>query len=156
MNFRWSFKIGILFILFACKALKAQTFDLEKFIKSQDCGDLMEELAEKPKHLQFVKCDRLNGQTLFEAKYKVVGEKANSVEKFLHKNYGMSSLKFVCCGWETSNGQAGEIKPIQLLPEQGSYVVFSIEMFSEETLINKRKKWDQIEHFYVLVSIILI
>ena len=82
----WKFFIllSVLFLSLGCTAEK------EKEVLS--CGDLFSTYAEKPVKLDFMKCTKGTGQTLFDAKYTVSSENSHEVEKILVKQYGL--MKF--------------------------------------------------------------
>ena len=68
------------------------------------CGDLLQNYAQKPKSLEFIKCKKVSdSQTIVRAEYRVSGKEAKAVEDFLVENYGMGKLKFACCGWESQS-----------------------------------------------------
>ncbi|MES0491443.1 MAG: DUF4952 domain-containing protein [Leptospirales bacterium] len=135
--------------LYYCKSksnLKTQnTLGLE-------CGDVLEKLAQKPGHLEFLDCTSKNGQTIYEATYKVQGKYALEVEKFLVNNYHMEALIYLCCGWEVKNGKKGLFADSQFFKD-GSSLVFQVSMFSEDTELKKREEWPQIPYFYVIAEI---
>ncbi len=82
--------------------------------QSLECGDLLERYAEKPQKLEFVECKAGTGQTILEATYKVKGEDSKEIEEFLVQKYGIGNLKFVCCGWESTNGENGYVDDKEL------------------------------------------
>ena len=72
------------------------------------CGDILEEYAQKPKQLEFVKCETPeNSQTIVRATYRISGNQSEEIEAFLVEKYGMGKLRWVCCGYETSGKYGG-------------------------------------------------
>ena len=72
-------------------------------------GDLLKIYAEKPKHLRFKKLVIGKGQISYDALYEVEGKHSKEVEDFLVEKYGMGKLKWVCCGYENTNGERGQL-----------------------------------------------
>ena len=120
--------------------------------------DILSMLMEMPDQLEFVECKPGSGQIVLEAKYRVTGMNACFIEDLLHDNYGMGRLEYACCGWEThENGK------LEITNEFNNnfrtccnYNFISILMYSEETLIQDRDKWDKIPYFYVIVEVLNI
>jgi len=126
--------------------------------KPIECGDLLARYDEKIPNVEFIECHKGKDQTIVETKYKVAGTKAKEVEKILIEKYGLGALKFVCCGWEPSNGQSGEILNTEL-KEINPYYYLEISMYANaekqdkngEVYIEKdRSKVD----FYITVRLL--
>ncbi len=114
-------------------------------LSENECGDLLGQFGTKPDSLEFLDCIAVHApQVRFSARYRVLGNQAEIVEDFLHTEYGMNNLHFVCCGWEPKDGVRGS------LTVPGHY--FSITMDSDETLMNDRTKWSDLPYFYVVVE----
>lgn len=112
------------------------------------CADYLELTKSKPNHLKFSSCERTKDAQLrvLKATFTVAGKNAETVETELIKNFKMPSLRFVCCGWETSG-------------RYGSFVYegydLSVRMASGESLIQQREDWSKIPEFYVTVTLYL-
>lgn len=74
-----------------------------------ESGDLLALYGKKPEHLIFKELVIGKGQIRYDALYEVEGKHSKTVEDFLVKKYGMGKLKWVCCGYENTNGQKGQI-----------------------------------------------
>jgi hypothetical protein len=116
------------------------------------CEDFLEKWKKKTPEIHFLKCQKEKSAQLniAVAYYKVEGKNAASVESFLAKNFGMSALQFVCCGWVPRIPRDGESS----LPGDGKYfdhgVRYEVTMLSEETGVS-RQNWHQIQ-FQVRVT----
>lgn len=122
------------------------------------CKDFLLEFGDKPQELEFLECERTKYFQLdsLVARYRVSGKDAATVESFLQQKFKMSKLKFLCCGWEPvfvmENGDYSS--------GDGSYMDkygyrYTIDMHSEETLVNERQDWGNIPVFHVKVVAIL-
>lgn len=109
--------------------------------KKVDCGDLLEQYGEKPPQLTFVGCKEGTEQSRLEATYKVSGTNAQAVELFLREKYGLAPLKFVCCGWEPTNGKTGTIQHSDLAKINPNYIL-DVSMFG-----NAERKNEQGEYY---------
>lgn len=124
-----------------------------------ECGDLLTRYAEKPDELEFLKCERGEGQTVLEADYRVTGKKSKDVEAFLAEKYGMGNLKFTCCGWEPEDGKNGQIDHVELRRINPNYSII-ISMFASAEKEDKNGKSyiefdrNKIDYFTVRVKII--
>ncbi|CAM1370718.1 DUF4952 domain-containing protein [Tenacibaculum xiamenense] len=94
-----------------------------------ECGDLLSTYAKKPQNVQFLKCERGNGQTILEADYLVDKTKHEDVERFLIDSFDMGELKFVCCGWEPEEGKLGYFDSKKLLEINKNYTL-QISMYA--------------------------
>lgn len=90
-----------------------------------------------------------DGQCLEEARYRVPGSWARTVEAFLQNRFDMAPLVFSCCGWDVREGIAGTFRSQDRSP--GGPV--TITMYSHETPVNRRDRWNEIPWFYVLVRV---
>jgi hypothetical protein len=112
---------------------------------ADECGDLLSQFGTKPDALEFLDCTAVHApQVRFSARYRVPGNQAEMVEDFLHTEYGMNKLQFVCCGWEPKDGVRGSLT----VPRH----YFSLTMHSDETLMNDRTRWGDLPFFYVVVE----
>ena len=132
-----------LFILYSCTN------------KSIECGDLLQRYGEKTQKIEFIDCEKGKGQTVFQAKYKVLGSNSEEVENFLIKKYGIGKLKFTCCGWESTNGY---IKNIELLKINPNYIL-EISMYANAEKENlKGETYLELDKskvvFYVIVKLL--
>jgi len=99
-------------------------------------------------HLSEPTCALGGQQTLVTATFRVPGARAAEIEAELVRDLGMGALRFACCGWEPRDGRLGAVTP-----PSGSGLGISVEMTSEETLIDRRAGWGEIDSFYVAVVI---
>lgn len=124
--------------------------------------DLLEAYAEKPKELEFIKCESVkNSQIIHRAMYKVAGKDSKKVEKFLKEQYGMGNLKWACCGWDNA-GVYGEFNHSEF-KKIDPYCSAIVMMFASGekrdttnnsiTLENDRNK---IDYFMVVVELVII
>jgi len=108
--------------------------------KEPSCGDFLGQ--QKPSELTFKSCNKSKESQLnvLRATYQVAGHSAEKVEEYLMKTFNMPKLRFICCGWET-------------LGSHGKYFIndhyVKIIMHSEESLIQRREKWNEISLFYI-------
>lgn len=110
------------------------------------CSDVLAGIGRKPDRLEFVKCEKSEGQVLFRAHYRVPGASAASVEDFFMNAFGMGPLNTTCCLWEPKAGKQGQI-------DLGNNVFLIISMNSGETTITDRTDWNKIPFFSVEVEI---
>lgn len=145
------FLIIILNTFINCKNIKndIQKNDINKISNN----DLLEKYLNKPKHLEFIEYKSKNEQIIESSLYRLEGKYAAIVEKYLKNKCKMGKLKFICCGWEPRDGKHGYFKKDEYFKEKGLYRSYIVSMYSEETLINKRKNWAEIKYFYVLAEI---
>ncbi|NET57204.1 MAG: DUF4952 domain-containing protein [Symploca sp. SIO2E6] len=90
--------IVILTVMLLCVSCHSLT----KKVTHHTCGDFLAIWEEKPAQLQFTECKKVKlppGKGL-TASYVVKGSDAAEVEKILQGKFGMTPLKFACCGWE--------------------------------------------------------
>jgi hypothetical protein len=112
------------------------------------CGDFLSDAHQKPPALTFETCVRTNDAQLavLKSTYSVSGKKADIVEKYLVEQYSMPKLRFVCCGWESSNrGGFFNYKNYSM----------AVTMYTSETLVTDRNHWAEIPKFYVDVILYL-
>jgi hypothetical protein len=112
--------------------------------KKEQCRDFLAPF--KIKNLTFLECKegkyfQLNS---LNASYKVMGKNAKEVEAELVEKINMSPLKYSCCVWEGGLADT-TINNNNLI----------VEMVSEETYIDHRNEWDNIDFFYVTVFLLL-
>ena len=114
-------------------------------VADKQCGDVLSQFGTKPERLEFLECIVVDApQVALSARYRISGDLAESIEDSLKKEYEMRELYFACCGWEPSEGGRGSLT--------ASGRLFSITMYSDETLIDTREKWNEIPNFYVVVE----
>lgn len=144
----------IIFKLFKSLLITFSLLNVYGCINNHDNDDILSLLIEKPETLEFLEYRQGSGEQLvFKATYRVSGKNAQLIEDLLHEKYGMSKLKFVCCGWEASGGQL-EITDKFNDKYQSHFVYNTITIsMSVETLISDRDKWDLIPYFYVFVEV---
>ena len=70
---------------------------------------MLAEYSVQPEYLEFVECNKGEGQTIKYSIYRVTGIHSSELEKHLVENYGMGELIFTCCGWEPKDGKEGKI-----------------------------------------------
>ena len=126
--------------------------------KSIDCEDLLLKYAEQNQKIEFIECQKGKGQTVLEAKYKVLGHNSDEIETILIKKYGIGKLKFTCCGWESTNGKNGYIKNKDLIKSNPNYIL-EISMYGNAEKENQKgeiyleKDKSKID-FYVIVRLL--
>ncbi|MEO0434243.1 MAG: DUF4952 domain-containing protein [Cyanobacteria bacterium J06656_5] len=117
------------------------------------CEDFLEKWDKKPTELHFTDCERVEHEQIdrFVASYVVKGAEAEAVETYLKEEFNLTSLRFICCGWDSLNidGLSG--------PSNGLYRdrfgnQFDVNMYSGETLIQDRGQWEKIPKFYVRIT----
>lgn len=113
-----------------------------------NCADLIKEFKDLPQELKFQGCEPGNYHQIrvLRAKYQVTGKDSLAIEKFLIDNYGMSPLKFVCCGWESTSNSQGR--------RYGAYTDrrgydYELQMYSGEVLIPEQLRRQDVPYFYV-------
>ncbi|MEA5466495.1 DUF4952 domain-containing protein [Leptothoe sp. PORK10 BA2] len=116
------------------------------------CEDFLEKWEAKPAELEFTHCKRVENPQFdrLESSYVVAGADAASVEQFLQREFNLAPLRFVCCVWESTTGDANRPSHASYTDEEGYY--FHISMGSEETLLRDRKDWPNISQFHVRVT----
>ena len=132
----------------------SDNFKTEESVWNQN-DDILPLLTKELGQLEFVKSKVGSWQTVLEANYRVSGNNAHLIEDILHKEYGMSELKFACCGWESHPNGNMEITDEfnNKYEELYDYNSISISMYSDETLIQERDKWHKIPYFNVVVRV---
>ncbi len=121
--------------------------------KEPVCADFLAELNKKPPHLEYQGCKKNDThQMYFEAEYRASGVHAASVEAYLIKTFDMPKLRFVCCGWESSNGETsnGQFHRLAGPDQYADDHVYLVTMGSVETL---QKDWQKIPYFQVTVRL---
>ena len=110
---------------------------------SSNCEDFLQELKPKPTELKYQSCKKVEETpaVLLKATYEVSGKKAKEIENFLHKEFGLNRLRFVCCSWETS--------PITYESDNGE--TYSIQMHSLDEF-KHQEKWEDYKAFRVTVG----
>jgi hypothetical protein len=109
-----------------------------------ECEDLWKKYGTVPKGVVFENCQKETGQTIKRATYKVAGEEAEEVEAFLIEKYGIGKLHFVCCGWESKNGQNGTIRH-KAIKKMNPFYDLDIVMFASAEKQDENGEW-YIEH----------
>ena len=112
--------------------------------KTEQCGDFLKRYEIDKVIFKGCKKDKYHQLDAFKADYIVTGIDALDVENRLIKKINMSPLKYSCCGWE--NGYAE-------VDDNNNHLI--VIMFSEETLIQSRKSWNNIKHFHINVFSLL-
>lgn len=126
--------------------------------QSIECKDLLQRYDEKIPKIEFIECEKGKGQTVLEAKYKVLGINSEEIENFLIKKYGIGKLKFTCCGWESTNGKNGYLKNEELLKINPNYIL-EISMYGNAEKENQKGETyleldkNNVE-FYVIVKLL--
>ena len=125
----------LLFVLFvsSCAASK----------ESSGCQDFLVALNLKPPELTFQRCKKIEKPPaiLLESTYAVSGKHAKTVEDFLHKEFGLAKLRFVCCGWEG--------REATYVSKSGD--TYSINMHSYDEY-SFQEKWQDYKKFRVTVG----
>ncbi len=140
------FRINYIYILiFLCILVGnisiKQSVYCEKNNSQKKNGEILKLLKKKPKYLKLIKCSSLgNEQVVQKECYRVSGKYAHEVEKFLIKEYYMSKLVFLCCGWENYKGRGGIIEENHFINKNDykQKCFYSLSMYSCETLLMKR------------------
>ncbi|WP_165392260.1 DUF4952 domain-containing protein [Pseudomonas tructae] len=110
------------------------------------CEDFLGALGTYPKSIEYLDCHQepeLQTAPLI-ATYRIKGAEAVAAETYLQHTYGMRHLQLFCCMWDSLR---------HFHREQQSGIGYEILMVSEETPINQRSQWAQIEFFYITVSV---
>ena len=118
------------------------------------CPELLAEFDRFPKSLELIECKPAKSSQLrtLEIQYKVKGDRATAVKKFLQREYDLSSLRFVCCGWSGVTGTADDRSASdRLIYKDANSYYYKIQMMSAETVVVDRHKWSEIPWFYVTV-----
>ncbi|MEN5199665.1 DUF4952 domain-containing protein [Pseudomonas wadenswilerensis] len=126
----------ILTLLLLCGPLQA----------APQCADFLGALGAYPKGIEYLGCRQepeLQTAPLI-ATYRVKGAEAGAAEGYLHHAFGMPRLLFICCMWDS-------FRHFHRAPQSG--IGYEILMASEETPVNQRSQWAQIEFFYITVSV---
>lgn len=110
------------------------------------CADFLATLSNKPPFVEFLQCSQdLDAQGKpFIARYRVRGTDALAAERYLNHRFGLPMLRYICCGWDSTFYSYRDKKTRHW---------YLLGMGSEETPINTRKAWPQIEYFYLQVSL---
>jgi hypothetical protein len=107
------------------------------------CADAARILAPHPAEL--TACSgRAGSQVVGEARFRLAGRDAGSLEAHLRRAYGMPPLRFTCCGWEAPG------HGVVATHRDGS--VTTITMHSDETLVDDRDRWREIPQFSVVAQ----
>ncbi|MCL8312229.1 DUF4952 domain-containing protein [Leptospira interrogans] len=114
------------------------------------CGDFLERIHKKPKHLEFIECKKEKDAqiSVLQARYQVKGTFASSVEKYLIHAFGMQPLRHICCIWETVPNEEGS----RYGSFKGGEFHYSIDMGADGAF-GERKDWSKIDWFYVTVEL---
>ncbi len=115
------------------------------------CGDFLSFIGKKPKDLQFLNCEKTKENQIYvlKASYQVSGAQAPGVEAALVESFQMPRLRFICCGWESFSKNSGQSPWGEYESNQGDR--YTISMFSQETLLDRRTDWEKINAFYITV-----
>ena len=118
-------------------------FSFNASADTPNCINFLQELNLKPKELTFQSCKKVERvpAVLLESTYSVSGDKAKTIEDFLHKKFGLKRLRFACCGWETST----------VTYESKNGDTYSIQMYSLDEF-NFQEKWQDYKEFQVLIG----
>ena len=105
-------------------------------------------IRDSPQEMEFQGCEPSNESQLrvLRATYQVSGKHSLAIETFLVNNYAMSSLRFVCCGWESITNSEGR-RYGTYIDHRGYYD--EIRMYSGEILIPDQLKREDVPYFYV-------
>ncbi|WP_061249862.1 DUF4952 domain-containing protein [Leptospira alstonii] len=139
--------IVLLLVLFCAISASAE------IVAQPSCGDFLERLHKKPKHLEFIKCEKEKDAQIpvLLASYRVKGEFAFSVEKYLIHTFGMQPLRHICCIWEpTPNKEGSRYGSFK----SGGEFDFKIGMGADsDGRASERKEWSKIDWFIVTVEL---
>jgi hypothetical protein len=113
------------------------------------CTDFLANAGVRPKGLTYLSCEPARNAQIpvLRAQYEVSGIHAGVIEAQLNERFGMSSLKFLCCGWEPKDGGVGQRRD-----ERG--FAYLVSMTSEETILRQRTDWPRLK-FFVRVDLML-
>lgn len=119
------------------------------------CADYLSLLKNKPVHLEFIECKKINSKGLaaFESQYRLEAVHASEIERYFVKTAHMPRLHYLCCGWESFPDKV-KSKASYGLYKSGNQQ-YQISMGSAETLINRRANWMAIPYFYVTLILYL-
>jgi len=111
--------------------------------ESSECTDFLQELKLKPAELTYQSCKKVERApaVVLESTYIVSGEKAKTIETFLHEKFGLERLRFACCGWETS--------PVTYKSNNGD--TYTVQMYSLDEF-EHQEKWEDYKAFRVMVG----
>ncbi|MGK0273409.1 MAG: hypothetical protein ACI88H_004090 [Cocleimonas sp.] len=114
---------------------------------SSECKDFLQDLNLKPDRLKFQGCKKVSKTPaiLLESYYSVSGSEAKAVEDYLHQQFGLKRLRFVCCGWEG--------RELTYIGKNGD--TYSINMYSKDEY-DFQKGWDDYKEFRVEVGKYLV
>lgn len=110
------------------------------------CGNFLAQLSDKPDSVEFLGCAQdvdAQGKP-FVARYRVTGLDAPEAERYMSHDFGLPTLKFICCGWDSTP---------YFYRDKSTGLGYMLGMGSEETPINKRDAWPEIKFFYINVSL---
>ncbi|MGP0175214.1 DUF4952 domain-containing protein [Pseudomonas sp. NCHU5208] len=110
------------------------------------CGDFLAQLSDKPDFVEFQGCTQdvdAQGKP-FVARYRVKGSDAREAEQYMSRSFGLPTLQFICCGWDSTP---------YFYRDKATGQGYMLGMGSEETPINKRDAWPEIKYFYINVSL---
>lgn len=110
------------------------------------CGDFLAQLSDKPDFVEFLGCAQdvdAQGKP-FVARYRVKGSDARESEQYMSRDFGLPTLQFICCGWDSMP---------YFYRDKATGLGYMLGMGSEETPINKRDAWPEIKFFYINVSL---
>lgn len=110
------------------------------------CGDLLAKVGRKTAGMTFVGCTaRPEGQGKpLVARYSVKGRDAASVEAYFIRTVGLQRLRRSCCQWDA---------PMASFDLKGG--AYLLTMSSEETTIDSRARWGEIQQFGVEVRLLI-
>lgn len=147
--YRMSLVVGAMALfLTACRPPTSTAQPSASAVK-EVCEDFLEAWGNKPAELQFTDCKRIENPQFdrLESSYVVVGADAAKVEQFLQRKFDLAPLRFLCCVWESTTGDANRPSHGSYTDEDGYY--FRISMGSDETLLKDRQSWPKIPNFHV-------
>jgi hypothetical protein len=123
--------------------------------QTKPCADFLQLMQVKPSHLEFVECSaqKKYGVGVLEAKYRVAGRHAASVEAYFVTTANMPKLRFNCCGSESYEKQAGRVVTYGTINFEKK--AYEISMDSCESLVNRRARWPEIPYFIVDVTLVV-
>jgi hypothetical protein len=122
--------------------------------EEKKCADFLLELRKKPSHLEFVSCEAKTIAQLraLRSIYRVEGKHAGDIERYFAKVARLPVLKRNCCLWESTANKVGASPSGALKKGKDLYLV---HMASRETIVADRKRWSEIDYFYVSVDFFL-
>lgn len=122
--------------------------------KGKTCADFLLELKKKPSRLEFVSCEAITIAQLraLRSTYRVEGKHAREVEKHFVRTAELPILKRNCCLWEPKPSKTGDV-PNGVLKKGKD--VYLIRMVSADNDVSERKRWSEIDYFYVTVDFFL-